>query len=211
MPEHPTAQGGFQSLAEALYRFAADQKRQADLCMQYEATSAIHGDGSRYELYRMYPCNSDLIDCLRANTNALRGWDSACLWDFEGMKWEKLERDVRARMAKHGKLEPIITRGIEWKNRPFLIHAYKFSTDPRMKVELLLPDSQFSKPEFSLRAVSMGLELHEFLLPEYRAKALPSYAGHEASFLTLREYLSQRLPKDLYNLCCFPPLQNDSC
>lgn len=202
-PGHGT--DGFQPLMEALYSFYADIKCRADLCVAQEKHAAIHMTKSKMlQVYRLYESQHKTADYLRVAVDSLETWEQSALWDFEGGIWEKIERDVNARMRRHKKLQPVLTRGITWKGNPILVHAYKFEPDPIMKVELVTPDSRMSAPQFSLHAVSDALDCHNFILPEHVASPLAPYTRHEANFLTPVEYLTRTLPEDLYTACCFP-------
>lgn len=207
MPDTGHGGNGFAPLMEALYDFHADLKRRADLCVAHEKTSAVHETNAKaLQVYRLHPSEQASVEYLRAASDSLSTWEEAILWDWEGGEWEKVERNINARMKKHKKLLPILTRGVVWQSRPILIHAYKFETDPVMKVELIVPDSRMSAPEFALHAISSTLECHQFLLPDYAAISLPPYTRHETKFVTPVEYLARTLPEDLYTLCCFPSL-----
>lgn len=190
---------------EALYLFHTDIKRRADLCVAHEQTAAVHMTNSKaLQIYRLYPSQVESLKHFRLIADALPTWEEANLWDFEGNNWERVERNVNARMKKHKKLHPIFTRGISWNGNPILIHAYKFEPDSLIKVELIVPDSRRSSPQFALHALSDVLECHELLVPKCFATPLPPYTRHEAKFLTPLEHLSRTLPEDLYTLCSFP-------
>jgi hypothetical protein len=180
-------------------------QEQRALIERHKDSAAIHTASKQLEVYRMFERKAETAQALRSAAERLPSWDQTPYWKQENSKWAKLSRETEARMAKHSKQHPILTRGIAWNNRPILIHAYKFEPDPRMKVELILPTIPSLLPELPLRTLAGALQCHDYLVPSYIAKPLPSYEGHDANFQTLSEYLSLNMPKELYASQCFPP------
>ncbi len=200
---------GLHSLAGAILSYLQEVQEQRAIVERHEGSAAIHTAGKELQVYRMFDRSADTAQALRRATESLSPWDQTPYWKQEGNKWEKITRDIEARMAKHSEQHPILTRGVAWHSRPMLIHAYKFETDPKMKVELILPTIPSPLPQLPLRSLAEALQCHEYLIPSYCAKALPPYEGHDANFLTLSEYLSQNMPKELYACQCFPPPRLD--
>lgn len=207
--EHDSATDNFRRYIEALYGFMSEMREKRDLCIKHGETTAVHAKGKALQVYRMYESRADTLAYLRTTAAALPEWERAWRWGSEGKQWEKTQRDIEARMEKHQKLQPLLTRGVSWNGRPILIHAYKFEADPAMKVELVVPDQQADDPDFALHTIVRALECHECLVPEFIAKPKPPYERHEADFLTIQEHLSRTMPSDLYALACFPPLRRD--
>lgn len=199
-------ESGIYSLTGAILSYLQELHEQHALVERHEGLAAIHTTKSKQlEVYRMFDRNAETAEALRRAAESLPSWKETPYWKKESNKWEKLVRDIDARMARHSELHPIVTRGITWNNRPILIHAYKFEPDPRMKLELILPTIPSLLPQLSLRTLADALHCHDYLVPSYIAKPLPPYEGHDTNFQTLSEYLSQTMPKELYASQCFPP------
>lgn len=184
--------------AEALDGYRQELVEQASFCKKHEQTAAIHDKGKELQLYRLFHRDAAVAEYLRKTTETLPTWKEALDWSSEGQKWEKLERDVIARMTKHGKLLPIVTKGVTWEGCPVLVHAYKFEADPVMKVELVLPHVERELPTLPVRTIASALRCHEYLVPSELAEARPPYERHEADFLSIQQYLSQTMPPSLY-------------
>jgi hypothetical protein len=191
-------ENGSQLLAEALHRYRQEIIEQSELCKRHTPSAAIHTKGKELQLYRLFERDEAVATQLRRATDTLPSWKEALEWDSDGKKWEKLERDVTARMSKHQELLPIVTKGIAWEGRPMLVHAYKFEADPMMKVELVLPHVERELPVLPLRILAQALGCHEYLVPQELAQARPPYERHETDFITIPEYLSQTMPAALY-------------
>lgn len=174
------------------------------ICERHNKTAAIHDKGETLQVYRLFVRDDGAATYLHQITKMLPDWGDANRWKQEGTKWQKLERDVEARMKRHSKLQSILTKGIAWEGRPILIHAYKFDGDPVMKLELMLPDAEQRMPELPIKVMASALRCHEMLVPEGIASALPPYERHETKFLTISEYLGKHNPKGLYALHCLP-------
>ncbi|MDD5055781.1 MAG: hypothetical protein PHZ00_05960 [Candidatus Peribacteraceae bacterium] len=199
------ANNGSASLTEAILSYLQEVQEQRALVARHEGSAAIHTASSKQlEVYRMFERNAETAQALRSAAEKLPSWENALYWKQEGGKWETIAREIEARMVKHSKLHPILSRGIVWNNRPMFVHAYKYEPDPRMKIELVLPSVPSPMPELPLRIIAEALQCHDYLVPEYTAKPLPPYEGHDANFLTLSEYLSQTMPTELYATQCFP-------
>lgn len=168
------------------------------ICERHNKTAAIHDKGETLQVYRLFGRDTAAASFLHSVTKYLPSWEEADHWKLQGGKWSKLQRDVEARMKRHSKLLPILTKGIAWEGRPILIHAYKFDADPVMKVELVLPEHQKTVPELPLKVVASALRCHEMLVPEDIAAAKPPYENHETKFLTILEYVERNSPKGLY-------------
>lgn len=171
----------------------------SEKCVKNNSTTAIHARSSSLEIYRQFPSTSEITESIRRNGDLLPGWNEWHFWKSGEKELTKLEREVVARMKRHGKQRAVYTRGVLWDWRPILIHAYKFEPDPRLKLELIIPTrpKKLQLPEeLSLRVVSDILEVHDYLVPSIVKEPLPPYAGHETKFLTLSEFLDKTMPKD---------------
>jgi hypothetical protein len=191
-------QDGVQLLAEALGGYLQEVERYRAICQQHQHTAAIHMKGKELQIYRLFDRSADATEQLRTASELLPPWEESVFWKYEGDAWKKLHRDVEARMKKHQKLMPILTKGIEFNNLPMLIHAYKFEPDPMMKVELIVPHSEAMDAELPLRILALALECHDYLLPAYVTHPLPPYTRHETKFATVWEYLSATMPPELF-------------
>ena len=196
--------GDLYSLSGALLSYLQEVQEQHALVERHEGYVAIHTASKQLEVYRMFERNAETAQALRTAAERLPSWDQTPFWKQENNRWEKLAHEIEARMARHSKQHPILTRGIAWNNRPVLIHAYKFEPDPRMKVELILPTIPSLLPELPLRTLAQALQCHEYLIPSYIAKPVPPYEGHDTNFDTLSQYLSRTMPQGLYASQCFP-------
>lgn len=195
--------GGLSLLSTAIYGYLEDIANIKVLCGQYEANTAIHDRGRTLQVYRLYERHADTARSIRDMTQSLPSWKESLFWETEYNKFEKLERDVTARMKKHEKLHPIATRGVSWERWPMLVHAYKFEPDPVMKVELVIPKCSSPLPELPVRDIVRALQCHSHLVPECVAKPLDPWTRHEAKFSTISEYLSRTMPDNLYATQCF--------
>jgi hypothetical protein len=204
--QHEHVKGdNFSRYVEALYGFMREMREKRDLCLKHSSTTAVHDKGNALQVYRLFESRSDTVTYLRMTAAALPSWEQSWCWGSEGESWSKTQRDIDARMNRHEKLQPILTRGISWNGRPILIHAYKFEPDPVMKLELVMTDHQSQDPDYALDTMVRALQCHERLVPRYITEAKPPYERHEAEFVTIQEHLSRTMPADLYDLCCFPP------
>ena len=202
---------GTEALAEGLYIFLKEVQGYRATCLKHEGTAAIHDAGKELQVYRMFKRDDAVARQLFRASEALPSWGESLYWSSDGDRWEKLQRDIMARMKKHKKQHPIITRGVSWEGLPVLIHAYKYEPDPFMKVELVMPAVTSVLPPLPLKTIADALRCHEFLIPDYMTVALPPYQGHATDFLTIREYLSSAMSPNLYNLYCgFPERKNGS-
>ena len=194
----------FRQYVEALYSFMSEIHEKRNQCLKHNKTTAVHTKGESLQVYRLYKNDADAITYMRTTVASLPSWNKAHFWEGKGNGWEKVKRDITARMRRHKKLRPILTHGISWNGSPILVHAYKFEPDPIIKMELVMLGDSASDPDLSLNTILDALDCHEALIPEYVAKPLPPYERHETEFSTLFEYLSQTMPPDMYNLFCFP-------
>ena len=192
----------------SLHSFIEEIERQRDICHRNQSTTAIHTKGKELQVYRMHKADKTVIEHLRDAASSLPSWDSALLSDWEGSKWNKVKSQIDSRVKRHEKQQSVLSQGVSWKGSPILIHSYKFEPDSSFKVELVMLSTMARQPERSLKTISEALECHDFLIPEHVAKPKPPYSKHETDFQTIDEYLSRKLPSDLYNLYCFPPAAN---
>lgn len=191
---------GVEPVAEAIYIFVTEMKGYRATCLKHEGTAAIHNAGKELQVYRMFKRDEAVARQLRLASEALPSWKESLYWGSDGDRWDKLQRDITARMKKHTKQHPIVTRGVSWEGVPILIHAYKFEPDPFMKVELVMPVHSMVVPQLALKTIASALACHEFLIPDCMTVALPPYQGHATDFLTIREYLSSAMPQSLYSV-----------
>ncbi len=193
-----------QILAGLLCRYLADIDGMQSICRKHEGTSAIHTKGKELQVYRMYLSGSKLAEHLHEAAGKLPGWEESPFWSMSGGSWEKIRKEVEDHVERHSSQVHISSRGVLWEDTPVLIHAYKFDADKYLKIELILPEYASPLPVLPLRRIIQALHCHEFLVPEFIAKPKPPYAGHEADFLTLTDYLSRTMPPELYATRCFP-------
>lgn len=206
--EAVTLPDGITLLAGAFSMYFEELEGYRARCIAHEKSAAIHQRGTELQVYRLFERNESAAQFLRDSTSALPGWQESSFWRSYGQKWKQVESGVRTRMAKHKRLTEIATRGVLWEGDPILVHAYKFDADPVMKVELVIPKSNPAMEDLPLRTIASVLECHEYLVPLSVAAALPPYQRHETKFLTVSEYLSQKMPTELYATQC---LQGVSC
>lgn len=190
-------------LATGLSLYLAEISDQVALCEKHNPTTAIHtpkeNSGKDLEIYRQFKVSPEVAASIRRNGDLLPAWNEWSFWKSGEKELKKLECEVVARMKRHGKQHPVYTRGVLWDWRPILIHAYKFEPDPFLKLELIVParPKKLKLPEeLSLQVLSDVLRAHDYLVPPIVGEALPPYAGHEARFLTLSEFLDGTMPSD---------------
>ena len=194
-----SATDGSKLLANVLMSFVCDLSDRGALCAKHEADAAIHDSRSgQLEIYRMFERSESITNHMRLALRELPYWDDSGVSKDELRRLEKVSRDIEARMKKHKRLLPIITQSATWEGRPFLVHAYKFETDPIMKVELIVPKLGREDADLPIYQVSDALGFHEYLVPELLAPAQPPYKHHEAKFTTISDYLIQKMPKGMY-------------
>jgi hypothetical protein len=169
-----------------------------EICGRHEKTTAIHARGRSLQIYRQFPRDEATAASIRSMAASLPAWADSPFYRSGGAVWVKTEREVSARMTRHGRLLPIVTRGVVWDGMPLLVHAYKFEPDPFLKVELLPQAILRDLPDLPLRIVAKALSCHEYLVPAHVASPLPPYRGHEARFDTIAEYLREAMPEGLY-------------
>ncbi|MDD4318997.1 MAG: hypothetical protein PHW10_01590 [Candidatus Peribacteraceae bacterium] len=191
-------------LCRALYSFVSEIGRQRDLCIRHRFTTAIHTKSKELGVYRMYGREEEAIKYLRDAASSLPPWEEAALFDWEGVKWNKVKAQIDRRVGRHKELEPVVSRGVAWKGNPVAIHAYKFEVERFFKIELEMLGETARQPERALKTMAEALECHDFLIPEAVAKPKAPYTKHEAAFLTIDEYLSRKLPPDMYALYSLP-------
>lgn len=193
---------GLEMLAEAVHLYLGEIEECRAICELHKDTAAIHTKGKELQVFRMFKRDDTAITYLKNMTKQMPGWEESPHWLATGQKWQKLERDVTSRMKKHTKQIPIATKGVDWEGTPILIHAYKFETDPNMKLELILPDYESDTTPLPIQAIAEALRCHDHLLPQYMATALPPYERHETAFQTIPEYLAAHMPPARYASHC---------
>ncbi len=199
-PHNLSASDNLTSLCRALGSFLEELGTQRDICIRNRDIAAIHAKGKELGVYRMYGRDADVIQHLRDTTASLPSWEEANQFDWEGADWNKTKAEIDARTERHKRLETVVSRGVAWKGNPVCIHAYKFEAEPVFKVELEMLGAHAEKSEFALKTLAGALECHDFLLPPEICTPKPPYAKHETKFLTIDEYLSRNLPRDMYDL-----------
>lgn len=204
MHAHEQVSDGLISLTGALLSYFQEVQEHHAVITRHSDSVALHTASSQMEVYRMFTSTSEVAESLRNTAKTLPSWNTSPYWMQEGKKWEKLKNQIEARMERHCKQRGVLTQGIAWHNRAILIHAYKFEPDTRMKIELVVPILPTPIPELPTKILADTLACHEYLVPEYIAKPLPYYQGHDANFQSLPEYLSQTMPSQLYASQCFP-------
>jgi hypothetical protein len=197
-----TSDNGIGLLASAAYEYLSEIEKLRSLCERHAKSTAIHEKGNGLQVYKMFPRERSIASSIHRTTKTLCDWNTSQFWQPNRSDLEKVERDIRARLTKHKKLDEILTKGVAWESRPILIHAYKFQTDSCLKVELVI--LEIDVPELSLHTIASALRLHEYLVPDYIAHAKPPYERHECAFATIWEYLWRTMPKELYATQCFP-------
>ncbi len=204
MEEAHDPNDGLSLASEAIHDYLMEIHSMGNICLRHANTAAIHDRGDILQVYRLFKREELTARTLRKASNELEGWEHSPFWPSERIHWTKLAAEVARRVDRHSRQHPIVTRGILWNGRPFLIHAYKFEPDPVMKVEIVVPDLPDSIEELPLRAVASSLECHEYLVPSYITTPLAPWVHHEAKFSTISEYLSRTMPTQLYASQCFP-------
>lgn len=202
---------GLNSLTEAIHSYLHDTDAHAALCEKHNTTAAVHTRGSSLQLYRLFKTDAVTAKQVHQASKELPDWSESIYWKKGGTLaglWEKQRRDVESHTTERNGLFPILTHGIAWEGLPVLIHAYKYETEPTMKLELIMGQYESPVPELSLHIILSLLRCHEFIVPEYIANALPPYERHETKFKTIGEYLTETMPKELYTTQC---LQRMSC
>ncbi|MBI3332218.1 hypothetical protein HYZ99_04680 [Candidatus Peregrinibacteria bacterium] len=196
---------GLHRIAGAVYGYLRELHEYRDTCMRHEKTAAIHDtESDALEVYRMFDRKRETAEQLHRSLKMLPNWQESPYWVENGQRWEELKSDIGSRVDRHTKQYHIALQGVVWENIPMLVHAYKFDGDPKMKIEIVIPAFNSPFPILPLRLVAEALRLHEFLIPEHIAKPCPPFAGHEARFLTVWEYLSTSMPRSLYASRCLP-------
>lgn len=202
---------GLGILESAIHNYLVEIESYAVICAKHEKLAAIHTRGSSLQLYRHFKTDAVTATQIHKASKELPDWSESIYWKKGGKLvaiWEKQLKEVQRHTTGRNGLLPILTRGTAWEGYPVLIHAYKYETEPTMKVELILGQYESPTPELSLHIISALLRCHEHIVPEYIAKALPPYKRHETKFQTISEYLSHTMPKGLYASEC---LQRMSC
>ena len=194
-PEHDNSP--LVSAAKALNLYVREVEDQRALCSKHLATAAVHNKGKELQIYRQFDRREETAASIRRFGDMLPDWETALEWEAEKGYLLKLRREIERRMEKHSKQHAVYTRGVAWEHRPLLIHAYKFEPDVAMKLEIIAPNVKRYVEELPLHVVSSVLRCHDYLIPDYVATANPFYERHEADFLTLTEYLAERMPKGL--------------
>ena len=202
-PPHDT--DGLRTLTLGITSYLHELEDNRQACLRHADTAAIHTRGEELQVYRLFNRSEETCKSIRRASDMLPGWKESPFWKAEGKAWQAIQEGVLSRMEKHKELLPICTEGISWEGRPMLVHAYKFEADPVMKVELVLPQTGTRPQGLPLQVIADALRCHECLVPPFVAVALPPYERHEAKFQTITEYLSQKMPKELYASQCFPP------
>jgi len=203
MASHSEQHDGHE-LMVGIYSYLTELKDMRDACMRHQDSAAIHEKGEALQIYRLFDRAFGTAQYLLRATERLPSWEQSCFWHSDAEQLSKLQRDVAARMNKHKKQHPIVTRGVAWEGYPILIHAYKFEPDPIMKVELVLPDVEEELPQLPLKKVASALKCHEYLIPKSVAEAKPPYERHETEFSTLWDFVRRSTPPSLYAAYCFP-------
>lgn len=190
---------GIDLMADAIYDYLSEIEECRVVCERHAATAAVHDRGKELQIYRMMKNEEGSIACLRTSAGLVPNWEESVFWKGGGRQWSKLESQVKSRMAKNKELLPILTQGIEFEGIPMLIHAYKYECDPYWKNEILVPKQYLEvMQELPLQVVASVLRCHELLVPDYVTQPLPPYTRHEAKFLTIWDYLSRKMPPELY-------------
>lgn len=191
------------TFSDALYGYASEVHNQSTYCAQHDDTAAIHERGTSLQIYRLFKSDETVSEHLHLSAKLMEPWNKSQRWACEGRAWCKTEGEINTRLKKHTKQTPVLTKGIDWKGRPMLIHAYKFDADPQMKVEVVVPDKESNEPERALTTITRALECHEALVPECISTPRPPYERHESKFERISDYLRDKLPSEMYNLTCF--------
>lgn len=185
-------------VAKTLNIYVREVEAQRALCEKHWRTVAIHNKGNELQIYRQFERKEEIAASIRRFGDLLPGWEETLEWKSQSAYLSRIQKAVERRMEKHSKQHAVYTRGVAWEHRPILIHAYKFEPDPRMKLEIVLPNVQRHFDELPVHRVCSALRCHEYLIPDYIAASRPPYEGHDMEFLTLTEYLSKTMPKGLY-------------
>lgn len=196
-------------LAKAIGIYLSEVDSYRSTCERHNKTAAIHTRGTELQVYRMFKKSDKLCQHLHQAVKGLPSWEESIYCKSQGGNWEKLKSEVEARVDSHSMQCHVASRGVLWDEIPMLVHAYKFDDDPHLKIELVVPEFKPMLPILPLRIIASSLHCHEYLVPKSMASALPPYAGHEIEFMSLWEYLSQTMPKDLYASTCFPQSNGD--
>ncbi len=193
---------GLSMLTQTYYAYLQEIHAAYLICKQHEKTAAIHNRGIELQVYSLYQRDAETAEAIRNNAALLPGWEESPYHKADGMKWETMKKQIDRRMAKHSKLHPIITRGVDFEDCPMLVHAYKFEPDPIMKIELVLPNYQCEVQPLPIHVVAVALQCLDFLVPSYVSKPLAPFDHHETKFSTILEYLRRVMPKDAAASLC---------
>ncbi len=190
---------GTSSLANALHMYLSETDRDITLCRNHEHNTAIHTQGSEFQLYKIFKRDQDVCQHLHKVVKNLSPWSDHYSWKHHGDGYTLLQNQISKRTQKHLKLTEIITRGIEWESMPILIHSYKFDADVSFKNELIVPSSYLDTVEIlPVKLVGSLLRCHEYLMPPAIIKAQAPYLGHDINFSVISDYLSSSTQEGLY-------------
>ncbi|MBU2213836.1 hypothetical protein KKC44_06140 [Patescibacteria group bacterium] len=195
---------GIGFMVNALSHYMQETHEHYAICDSHEKTTAIHTQGKSLQVYKQFDSKEDVAKSIREKSKTLRGWEALPEWKYIGSTCKTLQKGIEARMRRHTKQHPVLTRGVLWEGKPVLIHSYKFEPDPIMKNEILVPETEIGVCELSLKVIASVLRCHDFLVPPYVAIAKPPYESHDANFMTISEYLSKTMPQNMYTSQCFP-------
>ena len=203
-PVRDTYGTGIRNIGDVLLLYLKEINYQHALCHKHEKTTAIHTRGNELQVYRMYQSSAKLAEHLHKAVAKLSGWEESAYWEMNKQAWEKLRKEVENRVEQHSSQFHVSCRGVVWDGTPLLVHAYKFDADGYLKIELVIPEFKRHLLVLPVRTIAEAIECHEYLVPEFIAKPKPPYAGHEAAFESLTDYLSRTMPPELYATRCFP-------
>jgi hypothetical protein len=206
MAHSALATDALNSFAHAAHLYLSETEEYRAQCMKHAKTAAIHTRGNELQVYRMFKRDEATARHMHEAAKSLPSWEESPHWKSQKDEWKRIATNVTKRMERHSEQHPIITKGIVINGVPMLIHAYKFEPDPTMKLELVLPEYPGSDAEMPLKRIATALEGHERLVPQFIASAIPPYSHHEARFLTLGEYLTDKMPSSLYATQCIDSL-----
>lgn len=186
------------TIAKAINLYLREVEDQRALCLKHHQTTAIHDKGQELQIYRQFDRAEEIASSIRKFGDLLPSWDTTLEWADQKNNLLSLQKSIERRMERHSKQHAVYTRGVAWGHRPVLIHAYKFEPDPVLKLEIVLPGIKRHIEELPIHIICSALRCHEYLVPEFIAKPKPPYERHKIDFLTLTEYLTKTMPKDLY-------------
>ncbi len=200
-------QDGVEMFAEALYEYLLEIESSRQICILHGNNTAIHTtDSQALEVYRLYPRNEEVADCLRTGANLLPSWEQSHFWSSNASRLNKMKSGIEGRMKRNKRLLPLVTKGVAWQGIPLLLHGYKFEDDRLqgdvIKIEIDMIDLEAPTPELPIKLMASLLECHDFLVPNAVSAPLPPYTKHEANFITVQDFLKATMPENLYATQC---------